>query len=686
MQVSWNKLNGAKKYKVKYQKAGLPGWIATYSTTDTFYTILNLDAAVKYTVQVQGVCQAGGSGAPSTISKKTSNCTLPASVTNSTLSSTQQQVTITPDCGFDTMYCRYGTSADALDMLIFSTSTSVTLTGLQPGVKYYYEVSTCPLLLGNFTETDSFQIASLPPNIILIVLDDARYDQFSCNGAPPFVSTPNIDRIANEGINFKNSFVTHSECGPSRATIATGVYSHRHGVHDNVHPYLLDTSLPLLPKILNQAGYWTAMVGKTHDLYSFEGNYFDYWLEYLDYAGTNSFKFEYMGDQKVISGYDTDIMSDSAVAALNIATEPFFLQLGYRAPHEPLEPAAQYDEALTGIEMPFGPDTADYTINYPSYLDNLSNGAKANTKEANKIWRETFEMLMSVDDGIGAIFNQLQQQGRLDRTMIIFTSDNGHMIGEHGLDAKRFAYEQSIRVPLFIRYPQWFSAGSIDAENHALNIDYFPTIAEAAGIEDSFDFDGVSLRQFYNGSMERSSFYYHYWYSPEGTWINMPYSHAIRDNEYVFISYGCSADTTEEFFDLVNDPLQMTNLINTSSYSSLINTYRSNLQQMRIALNDTASDTQLNCTLANPVYTKESVEVPEWEISIYPNPSDGHFTVRNHGVETSAFHIYNQLNQPVLSFEVPAGSIRQLQLPASGVYFICHSQKEKTQCVKLFAQ
>jgi N-acetylglucosamine-6-sulfatase len=687
--LTWKKVSGIKKYRVKYQKIGDTGWSGATTITGTSYTFTGLLSNTKYSLSVQAVCQSGGYGDQATIKVKTGKCTLPFSVTSESVSPSEQMITVGVSCPFDTVYCQYGTEITSLSNLSSSTGESVTISNLQPGTKYYFRVSTCPLNNDEFTPIDSFITPASKPNIILIVLDDARYDHYSCNGAPDFMQTPNIDRLANEGVNFKNSFVVHSECGPSRASIVTGVYTVRHKVFDNAHPYLLDESLPLLPEILHNNGYYTAMVGKTHDLYFYEDGLFDYWMVYEGTEGSNKHTFNLNGVDSVMKGYDTDIMSDSMVNVIGRAAEPYFIHLGYRAPHDPLKPAAEYDTVFSDETIPAGVDTAKYTKNYPSFLYQLGGGALADWHEAKKTIRETLEMILSIDDGVGAMLQALEDKGELENTMIIFTSDNGHLIGEHNLDAKRFAYEQSIRVPLFIRYPQWFEAGSVDTANLALNIDFMPTILEAAGLSpDDFALDGVSLKGLYDGTDHRTSMYYHYWYSPENSWVNLPPIRAVRDLEHVLIDYGCQSDTVQEFFDLTNDPLQLTNQINNSAYSSTIDQYRAMLTTMAEQLGDTLADNELTCSLANPVYTRETVVLASLNLAVYPNPSDGLFTIENFGEKNLRIIITNELGVPVDELLVSGRSQQLIRVPSQGIYLIHVTEPGlgNTGTVKLIVQ
>jgi len=669
--VKWKKQQGAKKYLIKYRTT-TGGWQGNIKIKDTTYVFSGLLSAAKYTFTIQGVCQNGYAGAANSVRAMTAACSLPLSVVKDSVGIGEEKIAVTTDCSFDTLYCYYGTQINSLTSFAYSIATSITLNNLQTNTTYYFKVSTCPLAKNNFTPADSFRLTpiSVRPNIILIVLDDARYDYYSCNGAPSFMHTPSIDRIANEGINFKNSFVVNSECAPGRATIATGTYTCRNYVYDNVHPFLLNPDLPLLPEILHNNGYYTALVGKNHDIYTYGNGYFDYWLEYISSAQNEHDQFNYMGNDVTLVGYDTNIITDSALKVIDRASQPYFMQLAYHAPHDPINPDQQYQHTFDNDTVPLGPDTAQYTVNYPSFLYNLSGGALASPAEAENSWKGILEMILSVEDGMDSLLNKLQAKGELDNTMIIFTSDNGHLLGEHYLDAKRFAYEPSMRVPLFIRYPAWFPAGSIDTSNMALNVDYAPTIIQAAGIPDTFGMDGRSLKDFYDGTDSRTTMYYHYFYSTEGTWVKLPTIHAVRDNHYAFIHYGCSAGTTEEFFDLYSDPDEMNNLINTSSMSATINTYRTMLNDMELQYLDTASETQLNCNLANPVYNRNETVMPDLHLIVYPNPASGFFFIENYSDDEVLITVSNELGQMINKVKIPGQSYVRINVPSAGIYFL----------------
>jgi len=219
-----------------------------------------------------------------------------------------------------------------------------------------------------------------------------------------------------------------------------------------------------------------------------------------------------------------------------------------------------------------------------------------------------------------------------------------------------------------------------------LNIDYSPTILDAAGITDTFNMDGKSLGEFYEGVSSRNTMYYHYWFSVEGTWNLMPPMYAVRDKHYVLIDYGCTADTTEEFFDLLADPLEMTNQINNHDYSSLISSYRTQLSNMKIEFGDTTIDTTLNCYVANPFFNRVQKENFTSDFSVFPNPSGDYFTIRNMSNRTLDFTLTNQLGQPIKLFTIDAETSITLSAPASGIFFLRENSDQNRSIVKLVAQ
>jgi arylsulfatase A-like enzyme len=684
---SWTRVSGADKYKVKYKKSGTTSWKGNLKITDTTYKFTGLSANTSYILSVQSVCASGKvSNKSISTTIATAACEMPSAYSVTSVGPATEKISVTVPCAFDSVHCRYGTAPDELIELKSAKGSDVLIENLSPGVTYYFKVSTCPLSYENFMAVDSFMLTEPAPNILLILLDDARQDAYSCSGAPPFMQTPNIDRIADEGIRFQNSFVVHSLCAPSRATIATGVYTHRHGVFDNVNQRLLDPALPLLPKVLHDHGYTTALVGKNHSIFDYnEGEYFDYWLEFTSRTDGYNLNYRYANSVKTMAGYSTDVLTDSAVAFINRAQQPFMIWLAYHAPHEPFIPSDEFIHVFDSVENPLGPDTARFSVNYPSAVYEM-NSYQAAGAEADSLQRKVYEMLLSVDKGVGKVLAALDSTGQLDNTFILFTSDNGHLLGEHNLDMKRVAYEPSLRVPLFIRYPSWFAPGTVDSANFALNIDIVPTVLEAAQIPQTFETDGQSVRNFYSGSAARNIFYYHYWYSTEGAWYKLPAIHAVRDQHYILVNYGCSESIVQEFFDLQNDPMQLTNQINNAAFSGLIQTYRTLLDSFRIAYGDTAAETLISCSLSNPQYTRQEQPVFTSNYVCFPNPSDGEVTIHNTGESQLHFEVSNELGQVLFQFEVASGDKYLLHGLNTGLFFLKEVSGKDNNILKLLVQ
>lgn len=466
------------------------------------------------------------------------------------------------------------------------------------------------------------------PNILFIVVDDSRADWYSCNGAASFFQTPNIDRIANEGVNFNKSFVELSLCAPTRATMLTGRSAHVTGVRDNSTQDSLNRSLPFLPRILRDSGYYTAHIGKNHDLLHYSDNCYNYWLELISNDGVvkKNANINNDGPYKKITGYTSDFLTDTAMKVIKANTgKPFFVWLSYKAPHTPYISAPQFDD-YRSFPLELEGDTAKFENEYPSFFDELPPGNNYSFgSELEESYYLTYSMIAQLDSNIGRLLSALTESGKLENTLIIFTSDNGYMYGEHHLSMKRIAYEPSINIPLFVRFPLWFSGNNIVSNKIALNIDFAPTILDAAGIDAStFGMEGLSLHELYDGAVSRTEFLYRTYYTTEGNYDKLPYVYALRDTSYKFIQYGCN-ETTEEFFDLSANPMEMNNLINNASYETIIATYRNKLEQAIEISGDTSEDTQINCFLVNnPPRIGEfySGDEESEELFVYPNPGN----------------------------------------------------------------
>lgn len=419
-----------------------------------------------------------------------------------------------------------------------------------------------------------------PPSFVIFLTDDQASTALGRSGRFPFMSTPNMDRLADEGGDFRNTFVTTALCSPSRASLLTGTYAHRHGVLDNgINDY--DPSLPTLQERLQEAGYTTAFIGKWHmrpDAEPRPG--FDYWL---GFAGQGRYWDPDLNENGVTfraQGYLTDLITDYAVRWLERQSdEPFCLFISHKAAHGPYKPAVRHRQAFADAEFPEPVSWSDDYGGKPEWQRRaLIYGIVRGQWERGEgeiipdtidpvIWDPTvpsrldyLRCLLSVDDGIGRVLDTLESLGRLDETMVIHTSDNGLFLGEHRLTGKGLAYEEAIRVPLMIRYPHLISPGST-FDQMVLNIDLMPTILDLAGADLPSTLHGHSIRSILlcSDNPWRESFLYEYFQVP---WVTgVPNIQAVRTGRYKLVHYPDLIGDIDELYDLQEDPYEVVNLI-----------------------------------------------------------------------------------------------------------------------------
>ena len=421
-----------------------------------------------------------------------------------------------------------------------------------------------------------------PRNIIFVLVDDLRFDGMGF--LQPQLQTPNIDRMAREGTYFPNAVVTSSLCSPSRATILTGMTARNHGVVDNNNSS--EEGLVYFPSYLQQVGYDTAFFGKWHmgedrtdprpgfdKWVSFEGQG-SYWPSERS-GGTLNVD----GHDVAQTGYITDELTDYAMTWLQQERDPdkpFFLYLSHKAVHsDPLPPpryAHQYDNAEFSL-----PESVENTPeNYkgkPMWVYNQRNtwhgldffyNADVKMTEYLKYYYST---LSGVDDSLGRIFSYLQENGLEKDTLVVFTSDNGFQIGDHGLIDKRTAYEPSVRVPLLVWEPGTVPAGMINT-GRIRNLDFAPTFLDIAGAPEPEQFEGKSTWDLMNGTLRAADWsapdfvYEYYW---EYNFPMTPGTFAIQRGDIKYIQYYGVYDT-DELYDLSNDPGEMNNLVDDPEY------------------------------------------------------------------------------------------------------------------------
>jgi N-acetylglucosamine-6-sulfatase len=412
-------------------------------------------------------------------------------------------------------------------------------------------------------------------------MDDQRWDDLGYAGHP-FVKTPNIDRIAKEGVRFTHAFVTTPLCSPSRASFLTGQYTHHHGILDNTARDALSHRLVTFPRLLHDAGYETGFVGKWHmGLDDSARPGFDYWVavkgqgNYLDPQLNNN------GARKTVPGYVTDIFSDFAVDFLKRKRDkPFLLFLAHKAVHPDLMqradgslsdpsagkfiPAPRHQRLYADAPTPRRPNFGKVPADKPALMRKIDGllplGPETGTDE--ETVRDRLRMLASVDEGIGRMLKVLEQAGQLENTLIIFTSDEGYFYGEHGLSVeRRLAYEESVFIPIAMRWPKLIPAGDV-IDEMVLNIDFAPTLLELGGAPVPKNMDGRSFAPLLRGEKIpwRDSFLIETVSDKVFPRVAQMGYQALRTTQWKYIHY-LDLQGMDELYDLKQDPFELTNLI-----------------------------------------------------------------------------------------------------------------------------
>ena len=405
-------------------------------------------------------------------------------------------------------------------------------------------------------------------SIVFILVDDMRFDAMSLFGHP-FLETPNLDALARSGLIFNNSFVTTSLCSPSRASILTGQYAHRHRVLDN--NTRLRPGTPTFPQLLQDAGYDTAFVGKWHMGGGSDEPRpgFDRWVSFRGQGVYHDPTFNIDGESTPRQGYISDLITDYAVEFLEQDREaPFMLYVSHKAVHAMFSPAGRHKGTYAGKKYPYPVTMANTEENYrtkPEWVRAQRqswhgvDGMYNNSVDFDQFVIDYAETMRGVDESVGRIVAALRERGLLESTLLVFTSDNGFVFGEQGHIDKRTMYEASIRVPLLISCPELFPAGR-QREEMILNIDFAPTFIEAAGLEVPDSVQGMSFYGLLDGSRDdwRDAFLYEYFW--ERNFPQTPTVLGVRTLRYKFMKYHGVWDRYE-LYDLLEDPDETTNLI-----------------------------------------------------------------------------------------------------------------------------
>jgi arylsulfatase A-like enzyme len=447
---------------------------------------------------------------------------------------------------------------------------------------------------GLFASTDR-AFAAPRPNVLVIITDDQRADCLSCAGHP-HLKTPHIDRLAQEGVRFRNAFCTTSLCSPSRATILSGLYASKHGVTNNFTEYPVD--LPSFPKSLQKAGYRTAYIGKWHmgeanDLkrpgfdhfvtHKGQGKYFDTEFNFNGTAADDN------STRRVVPGYYTHVVTDIAVDWLKErpAGEPWLLMLGQKAPHSFYVAEPKYATAFDSVPVEY-PASAFQLDDKPEWfrirLDTwhgiygplfdfrkkFPDRTPSAVKDFAAMTRAYWGTILSVDDSVGRLYEHLRATNALDNTLIVFTGDNGILNGEHGMVDKRTMHEPSIRVPLVARYPALTKTPGRVCDELVLHTDLAPTVLELCGAEPLPGIQGRSWAPLVRGdevrgnaARGRDAFFYEYNYEKQFPYT--PNVRGVRTRDWKYVRYphgdGSPDRHLAELYDLAKDPEESHNLI-----------------------------------------------------------------------------------------------------------------------------
>jgi N-acetylglucosamine-6-sulfatase len=428
-----------------------------------------------------------------------------------------------------------------------------------------------------------------PRNIVFILSDDHRYDFMGfMERAPAWLETPNLDRMAAGGAHVRNAFVTTSLCSPSRASILTGQYAHRHGVVDNTSPIPPGTTF--FPERLQAAGWRTAFIGKWHMGEESDDPRpgFDRWVSFRGQGVYVDPLLNIDGRQQQFQGYTTDILTDQAIAFLRERSaegdQPFFLLLSHKAVHAEFVPAERHAGRYADAAIPYPPTMANTEANYrnkPQWVQEQRYGwhgvdyAYHGALDFDTFYRRYAETLLALDESVGRVIDYLEESGLDESTLVVYMGDNGFSLGEHGLIDKRHAYEESIRVPLLAWAPGYITPGSA-VEPVVRNIDIAPTILSLAGVRDMGVIDGQSFLPALRGQALAAPgelLYEYYW---EYAFPHTPTTFALRGDRFKYIFYHGLWDISE-LYDLRTDPEERFNLIFTPTHDDTVRAMRNRL-------------------------------------------------------------------------------------------------------------
>jgi arylsulfatase A-like enzyme len=470
------------------------------------------------------------------------------------------------------------------------------------------------------------------PNIIFIMSDDHASHAMSCYGSR-INTTPHLDRIAEGGMRFDNCFCTNSICTPSRAVILTGTYNHVNDV--TTLATHMDNRLQTYPKLLQAAGYQTAIFGKWHlgtgPDHCPTG--FDDWAvvpgQGIYHNPEFIFKGPDGGTRKTVKGYVTDLITDYSLDWLEgrDPERPFCMMVHHKAPHRPWvsdeahaamylneeipEPETLYDDyanrasAAAAAEMRVGVhmQNMDLKVEMPAGPDVPGGLSEREMRKwgYQRYIKEYLRVIASVDDNVGRLLDYLDEAGLAENTLVVYTSDQGFFLGDHGWYDKRFMYEESLRMPLIMRYPKEIAPGSVN-DDMVLNLDFPELFLDLAGVDIPDDMQGRSFRPLLQGETPddwRDAMYYRYWMHKAHH--NVYAHYGVRTKRYKLIYYyadalgqaGAIDETYEpewELFDLEADPYELNNVVDDPAYAETVRELKDLMHRLQAEVGDERYD------------------------------------------------------------------------------------------------
>ncbi len=447
------------------------------------------------------------------------------------------------------------------------------------------------------------------PNIVFIMVDDGRYDEYRPTGAPSWAEMPAIERIVNEGVNFTKVYAPTPMCAPSRASIYTGLYAHQHKVENNNYDF--SDSLVTITQLLQEQGYYMGFFGKYGQGFG-QPTEFDFFVnmtedEYINtyymVNGVNTFHSQH--STTVLGNYVQDFLDSAQVHN----DKPFALFFFPFAPHPPNTVQTAYKHIYNEFEVNLPPSWEAYTSLYPNYYYEATSNWIKDSAATVEFIKDRLACLKGVDDVVGDIFAHLDEQALTDSTFILYTSDNGYISGEHRMRAKVYALEESFHVPMFVKYPPWFDDSIVIEDEIIELIDIPTTFLDLINVPNAYGFEGHSLKLLAEPDTMRKYARYEYGGDddPGDTGFDVPDLRGLRSFDHLYVRAECDC-YMEEFYDFSVDPYQQTNQILNPDYQQTIQHYRMLLDSSLLAVEDTALLDIRTCGLVGVYEIEDSID------------------------------------------------------------------------------